>query len=387
MLASAGELTKETIAKALALAMEDPAFKKAFDSANPGLMDKLKAMVASTKAAQGGKSGLDADSMADEAMKALLPSAGDLAKNIDTVKDCLGANDDLNKAVAKAGLELGSVDPKALLDAVSKMMGEVDADSKTAADKSTEDILNKEGETAMNKALDMLKQDPMSKVVEDALKALQAGNSAMDLATATLKGALTDPKLTDALVNSLLAGEVEMSADDMRKALKAGLMGNDGAKSAVCSGMSGAGAVTEAAAENINKGIATDNAGKADVEGALKKDGSQLDKLNAALGVKPKPAMGDDAVKEGGLAIDAATDEQIMNAYNACKNNPDFMDAVKNNDPSLNKKLSDKAKDDLDNMGEDKNKTKNLADAFNLMSKDELIQLIKKTLNLDKPDC
>jgi len=108
---AANLLTQKIIAMALAESMQDPSFKNSFDSANPGLLAKLKAMVADSTS--NGLNGSENDNSNNSSNKAaLLPSPEDLATNIDDGKNLLDSNEALNNATALDLLSGGSLDPK-----------------------------------------------------------------------------------------------------------------------------------------------------------------------------------------------------------------------------------------------------------------------------------
>jgi len=93
--------------------MNDPSFKNSFDAANPGLMDKLKSLVAANSSIN--SNNFDINSNAQN-KAALLPSPEDLAQNIDAAYNLLNSNKEFNKATALDLLNGGSMDPKELIN-------------------------------------------------------------------------------------------------------------------------------------------------------------------------------------------------------------------------------------------------------------------------------
>lgn len=381
--------------------MEDPSFKNSFDAANPGLMEKLKALVSAMTGGAGGAgdaggaggaggadgaggAGSDAENKA-----ALLPSPDDLAKNMDEANALKDANGALNAATALDLLNGGGMDPAEFIELSKDNLEEKNSgfDSDKQAIATIDDAANNPNITAKDTAIALITQSPMAVPVKDALDEMMAKIDNLTVATSMIAAAASDPAFIDNMVDADLAKGLSLSPEEMKNAMNAAYDANDKAASAIMDALVSAGAVSEKDAADIVTDMLANNKDNPEILAALGEEGSNTDKLESSFDASSPPQMGSISQNAAHSSIASATDEQIANAYAQAASNPDFLNAIQENDENVAAKMADALSSKLASLanGSDTD-TAALADAFNQMSMEDLMNAIKATLNTDTPD-
>jgi len=390
---AANVLTQKIIAQALAKSMEDPSFKNSFDAANPGLMDKLKALVSAnaSNSSNNNTDGTDSNNNAEN-KAALLPSPEDLAKNIDAAFNLLNSNNQMNAATALDLLNGGSMDPKELISLSKDKLLETSADRRFDADnmalKSIQSGIDNPSQTSKETAIKLITQDPMASPVKDALNSLMAKIDALSLATGVINAAVSDSSFIDNMVDSDLANGLVLSPEEMRNALLNCLDGNEKVVSAITEALLGADAIDESEASAIVADILTVNKNDKEIVANASAEGSFNDKLEKIFSSASPISMAEGAENAARTSVNAASDEEIANAYSDACSNPDFLNALQELDANIRAKMMDALANKLSSLNGDQNEnsTNSLADAFGQLSKEDLMKAIKQTLDLDKSD-
>jgi len=391
---AANVLTQKIIAMALAKSMEDPSFRNSFESANPGLMDKLKALVAEGMADAAkngvlGDSSSSNDSSDNEGSKAaLLPSPEDLAANIDDAKSILDSNSALNSASALDLLNSGSLDPKEFISLSKDKLEETPPSEQFDADKQAVETIhegmNNSNLTAKDTAIALITQDPMAVPVLEALQELLDKIDNLELATGIINAAVSDSAFVDNIVDSDLAKGLTLSTEEMRAAMLNAVKGGDEVVlQVVTEALLGADAIDEDEAAKIVSDILETNKNDNEIITNVSKEGSFNDKLENAFGSSSDVSLG--VLSEGSAiqAINTASEQQIADAYLDACSNPDFLNAIQEYDENISQKMAEALANKLASLNGANSDADSLFDAFNQLSKEDLIKAIKATLDLD----
>jgi len=295
--------------------MNDPSFKNSFDAANPGLMDKLKALVAANSSIN--SNNFDINSNAQN-KAALLPSPEDLAQNIDAAYNLLNSNKEFNKATALDLLNGGSMDPKELINLSKDNLLATPANSRFDADilalNTIQSGIDNPSQTAKETVKELLNQSPMATPVKNALSSMMSKIDALALASSVINAAVSDSSFINNMVDYDLANGLELSPLEMKNALLNALQGDEKVVSVITEALLNADAIDESEASTILIDILEINKNNKEIVANASSEGSNNDKLLKIFSSASPITMGENAEDAARKSINSSSDKEIADA-------------------------------------------------------------------------
>jgi len=319
--------TKENLIKALAFALQNPAFADAFNKANQGLLDTVK------KAAEG-----------DEEVKNL-PTSDALTNGGDG--GALEAIANNGKAAAQIIIQMikdGKIDEQTAGDINNAVLGILDIiaeKDKNDQEKNAAVIADDQIKTDLDNLIALSTLDPLPAACASAFGSFLNSLDTNDLANATLSASANDPDLAADVNNINALSNIEISTVDMKKFLLEGAK-NDNDR--VVSGVLNACIKAEGVSDKITK-LLVDALNQADqtkdIELNLKSELTAKEKMDNLANGPEKPVTPDTAKEQTANAINLMDDEHIEAAFNLACGDQDFNDF-------LNKLLADEIQEQKD---------------------------------------
>jgi len=319
--------TKENLIKALAFALQNPAFADAFNKANQGLLDTVK------KAAEG-----------NEEVKNL-PTSDALTNGGDGgALEAIANNSKAATQIINQMLKDGKIDEQTAEDINNAILGILDIiaekdkndQEKNAAAIAADQIKTDQDNCQLVKRrsscrlLKLATLNPLPAACASAFGSFLNSLDTNDLANATLSASANDPNLAADVNNINALSNIVLSTEDMKKFLLEGAKNeNDRVSSGVLNACIKAEGVGDKVAKAIVDALNQVDQTK-DIELNLKSELTANEKLDNLANGPEKPVMPDSAQEQTVNAINLMDDEHIEVVFNLASGDQDFNDFLNN---------------------------------------------------------